>query len=270
MVEIKIGHCKHGEFNLFEGCPQCIAGKYSQSTGNAPPTVGSTTAPLITTEVVIPIEIPTTLVLVKPEASPEIMSFYNQAVRLREFAEARIILTNDDLKPANDDLVIIRRIKKAMEEKRKDYLKPFQDHVKETNDAYKKLMEPIEEADKITAGKMLAFDVEQKRKIREAEAIEAEKYELAKREAELKGGEITIDLTPVDKPEDVPRMVRGLMGNSGQRENWTYEIIDVDAIPREYMMPDNSMLSSTARTYHDKKPVAGVRFYNKPSIVTRR
>ena len=135
------------------------------------------------------------LVLVKPEADVEIMVFYTQALQLRDYAEARVIITNDDLKPANEDLNIIRTLKKAMEEKRKDYLRPFQDHVKETNEAYKTLMEPIEQADRITEGKMLEFSREQKRKRLEAKAIEAEKLELAKRETEL-NGEHTVDLTP--------------------------------------------------------------------------
>ena len=206
------------------------------------------------------------LVLVKPEANAEIMSFYNQALSLREFAEARVIISNDDLKPANDDLIIIRKVKKAMEERRKEYLKPFQDHIKETNDAYKVLMGPIEEADKITASKMLAFDAEQKRKIREVEAIEAEKLALARREAELKGGEITIDLTPIEKPEAVPDRVRSEMGSSGQRDNWKWEVTDINQVPREYLMINAGMLTPIVKASKGKITITGIRIYNEPII----
>jgi len=209
------------------------------------------------------------LVLVKPEANLEIMRFYTQALNLREFAEARVITCNDDLKPANDDLIIIRKVKKAMEEKRKDYLKPFQDHVKETNEAYKTLMEPIEEADRITAGKMLAFDVEQKRKIREAEAIEAEKLALARREAELKGGEITVDLTPVDKPEAVPDRIRTEMGSSGQRDNWKWRVTNISLVPREYLMANAAVLTPAAKSFKDQRTIPGIEIYNEPIIAYR-
>ena len=209
------------------------------------------------------------LVLFKPQEDAEIMGFYNQAIRLKEYAEARVIATNDDLKPANDDLIIIRKVKKAMEEKRKEYLKPFQDHVKETNEAYKTLMEPIEEADKITAGKMLAFDMEQRRKIREAEAIEEEKMELARREAALNGGVITVDLTPVDKPEAPPDTVRTDVGSSGQRDNWKWEVTDITQVPREYLMINAGMLTPIVKASKGKLTIPGIRIYNEPIIAYR-
>jgi len=209
------------------------------------------------------------LALVKPGADTGVMAFYNQAVSLRDYARVRVITCNDDLKPANDDLIIIRKVKKAMEEKRKQYLKPFQDHVKETNEAYKSLMEPIEEADKLTANKMLAFDVEQKRKIREAEAIESEKMELARREAELKGGEITVDLTPVQKPEAVPEHVRTDMGMTGQRDSWKWEVTDIGQVPREYLMVNAGMLTPIVKASKGKLTIPGIRIYNEPIIAYR-
>ena len=206
------------------------------------------------------------LILVKPETNPEILSFYNQAVSLRDFAIARVITCNDDLKPANDDLIIIRKVKKAMEEKRKEYLKPFQDHVKETNEAFKTLMEPLEEADKDTASKMLAFEAEQRRKIREAEAIEAEKLALARREMEL-NGEVTIDLSPVEKPEAVPDRVRSELGSSGQRDNWTFEVVTFSLIPDEYKMLDSAKVGKLVRA--GMRNIPGLNIFNKPSIAIR-
>ncbi len=202
------------------------------------------------------------------EADTQVVGFYNQALSLRNIAKARVITCNNDLKPATDDLIIIRKVKKAMEEKRKEYLKPFQDHVKETNEAYKTLMEPIEEADKITAGKMLAFDAEQKRKIREAEAIEAEKLALARREEELTG-EHTVDLTPVEKPEAVPEHVRGDMGTTGQRDNWKWEVTDINQVPREYLMINVGMLTPIVKASKGKLTIPGIRIYNEPIIAYR-
>jgi len=214
----------------------------------------------------MPLEYNPYLVLVKPETNPEILAFYNQAIALRDCAVARVILTNDDLKPANDDLVIIRQIKKGMGAKRKEYLKPFQDHVKETNEAYKVLMGPIEEADSITVGKMLSFDKEQKRKIQEAEIIEAAKLELARREATLKNGEITVDLSPVAKPEMPPDRIRTEVGSSGQRDNWKWEVQDITLVPREYLMVNAGMLTPIVKASKGKLTIPGIRIFNEPII----
>lgn len=209
------------------------------------------------------------LVLVKPEANPEVVYFYNEALRLQDIAVARVIRTNDDLKPANDDLVIIRKVKKGMEEKRKEYLKPFQDHIKETNEAYKALMDPIEQADKVTTDKMLAFATEQKRKLKEAEAIEAEKLALAKREAELKHGEITVDLTPVEKPEVVPDRIRTEMGSSAQRDNWKWEVVDFKLVPDDYKMINAGILTPIVKASKGRIPIPGIRIYNEIGLTVR-
>jgi len=204
------------------------------------------------------------LVLIKPETDAQIVAFYNEAISLRDFATARVIVSNDDLRPANDDLAIIAKVKKGMEEKRKEYLKPFQDHVKETNEAYKTLMEPIEQADKITRDKILAFRAEQERKRKEAEAIEAEKLELARREAALHGGEITVDLTPIEKPEAVPDRIRTEMGSSGQRDHWVFEVIDFALLPDEYKIPDVTKIGKVVRA--GLHTIPGVKIENKPII----
>ncbi len=206
------------------------------------------------------------LTLLNPENDLQLLLFFEQAVRLKEVAEARVIMSNDDLKPATDDLSIIAKVKKGMEERRKDYLKPFQDHVKETNEAYKRLMEPIEKAWALTKQQMLEFEAEQERKHREAEAIEAEKMALAQREAELNNGEITVDLTPVEKPEAVPDRIRTDMGTAGQRSNWKWKVIAFSEIPDAFKVIDSSLLTSIAKKHHDTKPIPGVEFYNEPII----
>jgi hypothetical protein len=207
------------------------------------------------------------LTLTKPNANPEVVAFYEQAVRLKEYAASLTIVTNADLAPASDNLVLIRKIKKAMDERRKDYLKPFQEHVKETNDAYKSLMQPIEEADTITAGKVLAFNIEQARKIREAQAIEDEKMALARREAQLKGGEFTVDLSPVARPEAVPEKVTTLVGSTTLTDHWVFEITDFGLLPDEYKMPDAVKIGKVVRA--GLHTIPGCRIENKPILSTR-
>lgn len=204
------------------------------------------------------------LILTSPSSNPAVAAFYNQALRLKEFAERRVILTNDDLAPATDDLSIIAGVKKGLEAKRKEYLQPFQQHIKETNDDYKMLMAPIEAADIITRQKIIAFKAEQERKRREAEAIEAEKLALARREAALKGGEITIDLTPLSRPEAVPTRVTTEMGSAGMRDHWTFEVTDFALLPDEYKMPDAAKIGKVVRA--GLHTIPGVKIWNEPIL----
>ena len=104
-----------------------------------------------------------TLSLVIPTQDQSVVALYNEAQKLLEYANSRVIVSADDTKAATNDLSLIAKLKKAMEAKRKDYLLPFQEHVKEVNDTYKTLMAPVEQADMVTRQKVMAFQREQAR-----------------------------------------------------------------------------------------------------------
>lgn len=186
------------------------------------------------------------LVIVKPEQDIEVRSFYLQALKLRAWAGARVIATPDDLKPATDELSVIAKVKKGLEGKKRDYLKPFQDHVKETNEAYKSLMEPIETADKITRDKILAFRQEQERICREQEEINRLRIEAAQKEKELKG-EITEPVELVEVVHIAPKQVTTEMGTTGQRMIKKWELVDKSLVPEEYKILDSATITRVVK-----------------------
>jgi hypothetical protein len=206
--------------------------------------------------------------LVKPQENTEVMAFYNEALSLQEYAEARVIVTAEDLKPATDDLTIIANVKKGMEGKRKEYVVPLQGQVIEINDAFKTLMAPIEQADRTTRRKILEFQTEQERIRKEQEEINHLKMEVAEKEMKL-NGELSESVGLVEVVPEVPTTVRTDMGMQGQRANWKYEVFDFDLLPREYKMVDGAQLSAIAKRHHDQKQILGVRFYNEPIIAVR-
>jgi len=209
-----------------------------------------------------------TAVALRPGEDVEVKSYYLEALRLQQYAEARVIATVDDLNPATDDLSIIAKLKKAIEGERKEYLSPLQEQVRQINETYKTLILPIEIADQVTREKILAFKLKQKLNREEQEEINRLKIEASQKEMKLKG-ELTESVNLVEVVPELAKSVSTEMGTSGQRDNWKYEVVDVNLIPREYMMPDTSLLNITAKTHHDKKLVAGVRFYNEPIIAVR-
>ncbi len=211
-----------------------------------------------------PTEIPTTaLVKVNPEVDIQVLLFLAESNKLRDYAEARVITTAEDLKPATDDLSIIAKLKKAMEEKRKEYVKPLQDHVKAVNDTFKKMMEPIEIADQVTRGKILAFQFKQKLIREEQEKINALRVEAAKKEMELKG-ELTESVNLVEVIPEVAKRTTSDLGSATMKDNWTFQVIDFALLPDEYKMPDAVKIGKVVRA--GLHTIPGVKIENKPII----
>ena len=175
------GKCKHGNFELEKGCEKCIAER--RRAGIRPEqdemedglnAEGLTMAG-------------TSLVVLRPGADVEAMNYHDEAQRLLEYANSRVITTAEDNRLANDDLSVISKLKKAMEAKRKAYLEPLKQQQDAIRDTYDYLMGPVLEADKITRNKMVKYDAEQRRIRAEQEEINRLKMEAAKKEMALNG-----------------------------------------------------------------------------------
>lgn len=213
----------------------------------------------------MPEENETALVEIAPSNDIEVQNFYNEALKAKEYAEARVISTVEDLKPATNDLSLISKIKKGMEEKRKEYLKPLQDNVKVINEDFKTLMEPIETADKITREKILIYQQEQRHIREEQEAINQKRQEAAEAEMRLKG-ELSESVNLVEVVPEAPKRISTDMGTIGQRDNWKWEVTDFNLVPDEYKMINGGMLSPVVKASKGKIVIPGVRIYNEPII----
>lgn len=207
----------------------------------------------------------TVMVRVKPEQDTEVQSFYDQALKLAEYAEARDIAITEDLKPATDDLSIIAKVKKALEAKRKEFIQPLQDHIKAINDVFKRLMEPIEIADRVTRSKILAFQAEQDRIRREQEEINRKRQEAAEAEMKLKG-ELSESVNLVEVSPEAPKRVSTEMGTVGQRDNWKWEVVDFALVPDEYKMINSGILTPVVKASKGKIIIPGIRIFNEPII----
>ena len=213
-------------------------------------------------------EVPEMAIALRPGEDIEVRSYYEEAQKLLEYANARKIDGAIAMKDASADLAIISRIKKQMEAKKKEKLEPSRVEAVAIRDTYNYLMTPILEAEKITKGKMLDFNAEQDRIRREQEEINRKRMEAAEQEMKLTG-ELSQSVGLVEESAPAQKLVRTDLGTSSQRDNWQFEVVDMDTIPRPYMMPDMVMLGAIAKKYHDTKSVEGIRFFNSPIIATR-
>ena len=209
----------------------------------------------------------TTLAL-RPGEDVEVRGYHSESLKLLDYAERRVIKTLEDSKTAVDDLSIISTLKKAMEGKKKEYLEPLKVQTDAIRDTYNYLMSPVLEAEKITKEKQILFLNEQRRIQQEQERINQQRREAAEAEMKLTG-ELSESLVEIDVAE-APKRVLSDLGSSGLVDHWTFEVTNPELVPREYLIVDRDMLAMIARKQHDTKQIAGVRFFNRPYLATRR
>ena len=203
------------------------------------------------------------LATLDPQYDNALLLFFQEAQKAQEWAEKRAIKTVEDMKHASDDLNLIRKLKKAMESRRKEYLEPFQSHIKEVNEAYKRLMFPVETADKLTSDKMLIFTAEQERIRREKERINAERIKLAEDEMRLTG-ELSDSVQLVEVLPPITTTTRTDLGSTGLRDHWVFEVIDFTLLPDEYKIADVTKIGKVVRA--GLRTIPGVRIENKPIL----
>jgi len=196
----------------------------------------------------------TAVIAVQPGIDGAILALYAEGEKALEYARARIIETNDDLKSATDDLVSIKNLRESMEAKRLNYVRPIRAHLDAVNLAFKDLTAPFEEANQITRGKVNEF-----------RAIERAKVELQEREAKAKAGATTIE-----RQAPVPEITRTGLGTAGSRTVWHFEIQDFAQVPDEYKLPNDSKILAHARTTKGKRPIPGIKMWSEKEVTVRR
>lgn len=194
---------------------------------------------------------------------------YQEAAGLLQFAKTRVIATNEDLKPATNDLAIIATCKKAMTARKDEIVGPLKAELKLINEAFDDLMFPVLEADRLTRAQVMDFDNEQRRLAAEAARIEGEKFRLAQEEAALNEGETTVNLDLVPAPPPVPERVRTGMGTMGGRDNWKARVLDFKLLDDRFKLPNEQMLNALARSSKGTAVEPGVEFYNERSVTMR-
>lgn len=158
----------------------------------------------------------------------------------------------------------------------------FADPVKKAHEAHKsmvalrdKALAPFKAAETIIKQKLGTYQFEQQEKRRkEAERLEAEaraKAEAAKmKEAEkaMDNGDLEkcekILETPVAPvPVEVTTPEAPKIAGVSFREDWDFVVEDVDAIPREYMIPDTQTIRAIVKRQGKACRIAGIRTFSK-------
>ena len=181
-------------------------------------------------------------------------------------AEARTIVISSELtsKHANDLLSACKKLFNIAEDRRKFFVKPLQDHVKNINDQFKKLTIPLEEAEGILKDKLLGYIKELQKKEAEESRIRQEKEN-----AENKEKQATINdffgpnetlVVIAEKPivvDDKPKVtIDSGLGKSYTRKVWRWKVVEEAKIPDDYYRLDEKMIDTLLKAH--TKTVKGV------------
>ena len=220
------------------------------------------------------------LVIIEAEAKKEL----ELAMFLAQDADNFTIITDDGVQIAKDNIIFIRKKSKDIDNIRVSITKPLDElkkKIKALYDApittltnamnvYSKtmqvwLMEQAKIADK-EARRLQAIADEKARKEQEklekkaTKAEESGKPERAEALREQK--EMVVPEAPVVVEPELPK-------GAYWKDNWSVQIIDGDKIPREYLIPNEKMLSQLAVTTKGTLKIAGVAFENRRTLVNR-
>ena len=77
----------------------------------------------------------TAVVRIAPGKDSAVVKLLGDIMRIRDWATKLVIASENDAKMATNDLSIMAKLKKAVEDKRQEYVGPLNAHVKAVNDA---------------------------------------------------------------------------------------------------------------------------------------
>ncbi len=157
----------------------------------------------------------------------------SDAILMSEQAEAIQVATTKQEEQAYTALVQIKQVIKTIESKRKEITKPLNASLKATNAMFKKLVQPFVEADRIVRNKVMDFRQLQEEKAQK-ELERREKIQAAHEKKGHETHEITAPEAEVSKVTTVAK-------------RWTFEVVDVNKVPREYLVLDNVSVNKAIR-----------------------
>jgi hypothetical protein len=198
-----------------------------------------------------------------PEHHPGYQALQFQIEQILAVGKERKVENDADVKTATEDLIMIAKLKKALEESRQEYVAPLNRYVKSINATFATLSRPLDEADKMIRWQITAYASEMRRRAAEAEEINRLRQEAADRERELTGAP-SEPVPVIEVPTAEPTRVFTESGTLSTAGVWKYEVIDFKAVPDEYKMIDANRLNRAVKG--GLHTIAGVRIWQEPGL----
>jgi hypothetical protein len=169
-------------------------------------------------------------------------------------AKEMVVRDKASLTTAIDFLGRIATAKKEVDSRRRFFVDPLNQQVKNINDLFRSYSAPLVEADRIVRNKVLAYQAEEARRV-------AEQQQKALEEASKHASEEFVPII-VEEPE---KTVRSGAGSATTRRVWTFKIVDPSKVPDEYKVIDEKKIAAVVKA--GVRNIPGVEIYLTSSLV---
>ena len=190
----------------------------------------------------------TAIIIINPGANQAIVNLKGEITKLMEYTTSRVIKSDTDLTPATNDLTLISKLKKAVKGYQDEYVSPIKTHLDKVQFVFKDLLACLDIVEKDNKTKIQTYIDAQKARAIEAERLNREAAELARKQAEFSGtGEITVDTTPLEAPPPIKHISTESGTISEVKAPSTWEIENEALIPHEYWQLDTVKINRIVR-----------------------
>lgn len=216
---------------------------------------------------------------VNPDVSPEVQAEHQELVTQAEGYGNTAITNAEEYDSAINMHTIAKATHKGLEGARKSLSQPHYDKQQRINAIFNQMKSPVQAAIDRLGKAMLAYEAAEEKRVRQEER-EREEQEREEREAEealieekaagLPPSGPPVAETPLPPAAPVraapAKTTRGTYGGKvTTRTTMEFEIIDVEKLPRVWMVPNEKMIRQAIAG--GNRNIAGVRIFEKKSKV---
>ena len=188
------------------------------------------------------------------ESKARIMAFFRRPIDFLAKAEANIKSAMLNWQQIQE------RIRQVEERKLQEAARKREEALRAAKEEQERAWREKEEAARKEAERLAA----------EGKAEEAEKARIEADKAATKAAERAAQAQEIFVPVPVLTSKVEKIAGIGTRTIWKCRIVDVNKIPRQYMIPNEKMLGEIARTLKASLAIEGVEFYQESIISSNR
>lgn len=195
--------------------------------------------------------------------SPEVKSTIEDALVIagEHLSKPLLIKNGKQLLDAEADLAIIKTKSKEIKDMKESITKPLEAAKKATIAHFKEPLDKLAEAESQIKSFIIKYNnalIEKNRK------IEEERKAKALAEAEEQGKTETFVIPVYNLPTAIDKLE-----STTVRDLWSFQIDDINLIPREYMVVDQVKLNAIARTMKENTNIPGGKAVKTQSLNVR-
>ena len=172
------------------------------------------------------------------------------STRARNRAETIVIESDSDLKKGADFLSNVKKAQKLIKEKKESITKPMNMALKNARAFFAPFEQSLDESERLVKARMITYaQLVQEKAAEDARRIEEELHRKAQEEqmtAEKLSAETNKAMQEMAELKTVETKVEGRKGAIQYRTVKQIEVEDLNAIPREYLIPDMTKIRKVA------------------------